>query len=39
VVINIAEKVTMNYLHNITQIPIDFPLAPSLSEKETAVLA
>ncbi len=30
VVIAIADKVVMNYLHNITQIPIDFPLAPEL---------
>ncbi len=26
----IADKVVMNYLHNITQIPIDFPVAPEL---------
>ena len=30
VVIAIADKVVMNYLHNITQIPIDFPVAPEL---------
>lgn len=30
VVIAIADKVVMNYLHNIMQIPIDFPLAPEL---------
>lgn len=30
VVIAVADKVVMNYLHNLTQIPIDFPLAPSL---------
>jgi AhpD family alkylhydroperoxidase len=29
-VIAIADKVVMNYMHNITQIPIDFPLAPEL---------
>lgn len=29
-VIAIADKVVMNYLHNITQIPVDFPLAPEL---------
>lgn len=29
-VLLIADKVVMNYLHNITQIPIDFPIAPSL---------
>jgi len=26
----ISEKITMNYLHNLTKIEIDFPLAPSL---------
>lgn len=30
VVINIADRVVMNYLHNIMRIPIDFPLAPEL---------
>lgn len=30
VVMAVADKVAMNYLHNITQIPIDFPLAPEL---------
>jgi hypothetical protein len=30
VVIAITDKVVMNYLHNITQIPIDFPIAPEL---------
>jgi AhpD family alkylhydroperoxidase len=29
-VINIGDKVIMNYLHNLTQIPVDFPLAPAL---------
>lgn len=31
----IADKIVMNYLHNITNVPIDFPLAPEL-ESETA---
>lgn len=31
VVMAVADKVAMNYLHNITQIPIDFPLAPELA--------
>lgn len=26
----ISDKIAMNYLHNLTQIPIDFPLAQSL---------
>lgn len=29
-ILAIADKVVMNYLHNITQIPIDFPIAPEL---------
>lgn len=35
VIIAIADKVVMNYIHNLTQIPIDFPLAKSI-ELETA---
>jgi AhpD family alkylhydroperoxidase len=31
-VIAIADKIVMNYLHNITGVPIDFPLAPSLGK-------
>lgn len=26
----ISEKTAMNYLHNLTQVPVDFPLAPAL---------
>ena len=29
-ILQISDKTAMNYLHNLTQIPIDFPLAPSL---------
>ena len=29
-IIQIGEKTIMNYLHNITQVPIDFPAAPAL---------
>ncbi len=32
VILNIADKVIMNYLHNITQVAIDFPIAPALNE-------
>lgn len=32
VIVAIADKVVMNYLHNITQVPIDFPVAPELEE-------
>ena len=30
VIIAVADKIVMNYLHNLTQIPIDFPRAPEL---------
>lgn len=33
VIIAIADKVVMNYLHNLTQIPIDFPLAKALGSE------
>jgi AhpD family alkylhydroperoxidase len=29
-IIIIGDKVIMNYLHNLTDIPVDFPLAPAL---------
>ena len=29
-VLQVSEKSAMNYLHNITKVPIDFPLAPAL---------
>jgi AhpD family alkylhydroperoxidase len=29
-IIIIGDKVIMNYLHNLTQIPVDFPLVPEL---------
>jgi uncharacterized peroxidase-related enzyme len=35
VAIAIGDKVVMNYLHNLTQVPIDFPLASEL-KKATA---
>lgn len=28
-ILQISDKTAMNYLHNLTQIPVDFPLAPS----------
>jgi uncharacterized peroxidase-related enzyme len=31
VIAAIADKVIMNYIHNLTQVPIDFPLASSLN--------
>ena len=30
VILQISDKIAMNYLHNLTQIPIDFPLATEL---------
>jgi len=29
-ILQISDKTAMNFLHNLTQIPVDFPLAPSL---------
>lgn len=29
-ILQISDKTAANYLHNLTQIPVDFPLAPSL---------
>ncbi len=29
-IIIVGDKVIMNYLHNLTEIPVDFPLAPAL---------
>ena len=31
-VLQISDKVAMNYLHNITGVPVDFPVASSLKE-------
>lgn len=28
--LQISDKTAMNYLHNLTQVPVDFPLAPTL---------
>jgi len=30
VIILIGDKTIMNYLHNLTDIPVDFPLAPAI---------
>ncbi|MFB6341065.1 carboxymuconolactone decarboxylase family protein [Saccharicrinis sp. FJH62] len=29
-ILQISDKTAMNYLHNLTKIPVDFPIAPSL---------
>lgn len=34
VILNIGEKTTTNLLHNVTQIPVDFPEAPALNHSE-----
>jgi uncharacterized peroxidase-related enzyme len=33
-ILQISDKVAMNYIHNLTQVKIDFPLAPSLKGAE-----
>lgn len=30
-ILQVSDKTAMNYLHNLTKVPIDFPLAPSLA--------
>lgn len=35
VVLQISDKIAMNYLHNLTDVPVDFPLAETL---ETAIV-
>ncbi|HTD39797.1 MAG TPA: carboxymuconolactone decarboxylase family protein, partial [Mucilaginibacter sp.] len=30
VIMLIGDKTIMNYLHNLTEVPVDFPLAPAL---------
>jgi uncharacterized peroxidase-related enzyme len=32
-ILQISDKTAMNYLHNLTKIPVDFPLAPALEVK------
>lgn len=32
VILQVSDKTAMNYLHNLTQIPVDFPAAPVLEE-------
>ena len=29
-ILQVSDKTAMNYLHNLTQVPVDFPLAPAL---------
>ncbi len=37
VILLISDKTVMNYLHNLTQIPVDFPVAPALSEEPIVI--
>ena len=30
-ILQVSDKTAMNYLHNLTKVPVDFPLAPALS--------
>ena len=32
VILNVGEKATTNFLHNVTEVPVDFPEAPKLTE-------
>ena len=32
-ILQVSDKTAMNYLHNLTQVPVDFPLAPSLDSE------
>jgi uncharacterized peroxidase-related enzyme len=36
-ILQVSDKTAMNYLHNLTKVPVDFPLAPAF-ETETASL-
>jgi uncharacterized peroxidase-related enzyme len=36
VVLQVSEKTAMNYLHNLTQVPVDFPVAPALENASLA---
>ena len=35
VILQVSDKIAMNYLHNLTAIPIDFPVAPALETEAT----
>jgi uncharacterized peroxidase-related enzyme len=35
VIVNVGEKTITNFLHNVTDIPVDFPVAPVLETTET----
>ncbi len=29
-ILQVSDKTAMNYLHNLTKVPVDFPLAPAI---------
>lgn len=35
-ILQVSEKIAMNYLHNLTQIPVDFPVVPVLEAGSVA---
>ena len=37
VILQVADKIAMNYVHNLTEVPVDFPLAPSLELAEASL--
>ncbi|MBI3233280.1 MAG: carboxymuconolactone decarboxylase family protein [Bacteroidetes bacterium] len=36
VILQVSDKTAMNYLHNLTKVPVDFPLAPALENEFTS---
>lgn len=32
-ILQVSDKTAMNYLHNLTEVPVDFPLAPALEQE------
>ncbi|WP_153800300.1 carboxymuconolactone decarboxylase family protein [Foetidibacter luteolus] len=37
-ILQVSDKTAMNYLHNLTQVPVDFPPAPPLEKESIASL-
>ena len=37
VILLVSDKTAMNYIHNLTQVPVDFPLAPALAEEPIVI--
>jgi uncharacterized peroxidase-related enzyme len=36
-ILQVSDKTAMNYLHNLTEVPVDFPLAPALELVEVSL--